>query len=224
MSKFYSALFVRSTCFGPNRSIIRSVLYRLYSQTLVCGNTHTTRHVQPLQTLQWLDVSNSLQIELVQNAPDDGPMRSETCRANKKCWIKLTHSDHIVYLVGLHIYMVVFILKYYFHMHMVLHFGFHDQNFLCICCLPRVCHKPRTWFDHCNIPWDRGQNYEASHWIVLRPSCGNHVGFEFSTGSCRLQFCIWLLKIFLQLHIRIDMVFLKICAQMDWKRPWLTLE
>ena len=45
MSKFYSALFVSSTCFGPHRSIIRSVLYKLYSQTLVCGNTRTTRHV-----------------------------------------------------------------------------------------------------------------------------------------------------------------------------------
>ena len=31
MSKFYSALFVSSTCFGPHRSIIRSVLYKLYS-------------------------------------------------------------------------------------------------------------------------------------------------------------------------------------------------
>ena len=52
-SKFYSALFVSSTCFGPHRSIIRSVLYKLYSQTLVCGNTRTTRHVQPQ-----LDVSS----------------------------------------------------------------------------------------------------------------------------------------------------------------------
>jgi hypothetical protein len=45
MSKFYSALFVSSTCFGPHRSIIRSVLYKLYSQTLVCGDTRTIRHV-----------------------------------------------------------------------------------------------------------------------------------------------------------------------------------
>ena len=46
MSKFYSALFVSSTCFGPHRSIIRSVLYKLYSQTLVCSTTvRTTRHV-----------------------------------------------------------------------------------------------------------------------------------------------------------------------------------
>ena len=71
-----------STCFGPHRSIIRSVLYKLYSQTMVCGIAHSTRHVQ-------LDVSSStrittyqsLRIQLVQNAPDDGPMRSETCRA-----------------------------------------------------------------------------------------------------------------------------------------------
>ena len=31
----------------------------------------------------------SLHTQLLQNAPDDGPMRSETCRANKKCWINL---------------------------------------------------------------------------------------------------------------------------------------
>ena len=55
---------------------------------LVCGTTvRTTRHVQQLQRL---DVSSStrittyqiLRIQLVQNAPDGGPMRSETCRAN----------------------------------------------------------------------------------------------------------------------------------------------
>ena len=50
MSKFYSALFVSSTCFRPHRSIIRSVLYKLYSQTLVSGNTRTTRHVQPIRS------------------------------------------------------------------------------------------------------------------------------------------------------------------------------
>ena len=27
----------------------------------------------------------SLRIQLLQNAPDDGPMRSETCRAKLKC-------------------------------------------------------------------------------------------------------------------------------------------
>ena len=46
----------------------------------------------------------SLQIQLVQNAPDDGPVRSEACRAKLKCWLKFTHWDHTVYLVGLHIY------------------------------------------------------------------------------------------------------------------------
>ena len=85
MRKFYLALFVSPTCFGPHRSISRSVLYRLYSQTLVSGNTRTTRHVH-------LDVSSSthssttyqsLRIQLVQNAPDDGRMSSEICRAKK---------------------------------------------------------------------------------------------------------------------------------------------
>ena len=36
MSKFIHH-YVSSTCFGPHRSIIRSVLYKLYSQTLVCA-------------------------------------------------------------------------------------------------------------------------------------------------------------------------------------------
>ena len=76
--------YVSSTCFGPHRSIIRSVLYKVYLRTLVCGTTvRTAGHVQ-------LDVSSStrittyqsLQVQLVQNVPDDGPMRSETCRAN----------------------------------------------------------------------------------------------------------------------------------------------
>ena len=74
---------------------------------LLCGNTRTTRHVQPLR----LDVSNStrittyqsLRIQLVKNAPDDGPMRSETCRAN--IYDEWTQPlKNFVYLVGLHIY------------------------------------------------------------------------------------------------------------------------
>ena len=62
--------YVSSTCFGSHRSIIRSVLYKLYSQTLVCGSTHSITTYQ------------SLRIQFVQNAPDNGPMRTETCRAN----------------------------------------------------------------------------------------------------------------------------------------------
>ena len=70
MSKFIQHLSFSSTCFGRHRSIIRSVLYKLYSQALVCGTTVR------------IATSQSLRIQLVQNAPDDGPMRSETCRAN----------------------------------------------------------------------------------------------------------------------------------------------
>ena len=45
----------------------------------------------------------SLEIQLVQNAPDDGPVRSETCRANTSA--EYTHSlKNYLYLVGLHIY------------------------------------------------------------------------------------------------------------------------
>ena len=57
MSEFYSALKFSSTCFGPHR---------------------TTRHVQQYA---YYHIPN-LQIQLVQNAPDDGPMMSETCRAD----------------------------------------------------------------------------------------------------------------------------------------------
>ena len=51
MSNFIFITYVSSTCFGPHRPIIRSVLYKLYLQTLVCGNTvRTARHVQLLQS------------------------------------------------------------------------------------------------------------------------------------------------------------------------------
>ena len=101
--------YVSSTCFGPHRSIIRSVLYKLYLQTLVCGTTvRTTRHVQLLR----LDVSSSTRITTYQICKYSldktllmmdrwGPKHVEL---KLKCWLKLTHWDHIVYLVGLHIY------------------------------------------------------------------------------------------------------------------------
>ena len=52
---------------------------------------HVSDLIGPSSGALRLDVSSSmhssttyqsLRIELVQNAPDDGPMRSETCRAN----------------------------------------------------------------------------------------------------------------------------------------------
>ena len=54
---------------------------------LLCGTTvRTTRHVQPVRlyvsSSTRITTYQSLQIQLVQNAPDDGPMRSETCPAN----------------------------------------------------------------------------------------------------------------------------------------------
>ena len=74
----------------------------MYSQTLVCGNRRTTRHV-PSSTHS-STTYQSLRIQLVQNAPDDGPTRSEICRANKKCWIKIySLRPHCVFC-GLHIY------------------------------------------------------------------------------------------------------------------------
>ena len=54
------------------------------SADLVCGNTRTTRHVQALDVSSSTRITTyqSLRIQLIQNAPDDGPTRSETCRAN----------------------------------------------------------------------------------------------------------------------------------------------
>ena len=57
---------------------------------LVCGNTRTARHVQLLQSNNgWtcrvvrtvVPHTKSANIAC-KNAPDDGPVRSETCRAN----------------------------------------------------------------------------------------------------------------------------------------------
>ena len=64
---------------------------------LVCGNMRTTQHVQPLRSCRkfFLQLCNSWTYRVVRvlphtksantackNAPDDGPVRSETCRAN----------------------------------------------------------------------------------------------------------------------------------------------
>ena len=70
--------YVSSTCYGPNRSIIRSVLYKLYSQTVVCGNTRTTQLCVVVRVLPHTKSAHTA----FQNVPDDGPMRSETFRAN----------------------------------------------------------------------------------------------------------------------------------------------
>ena len=56
-----------------------------------------------IQTYFILQHIPNLHIQLVQNAPDDGPVRSETCRAN--ICDEQTHSlKHSVYPVGLHVY------------------------------------------------------------------------------------------------------------------------
>ena len=82
MSKFYSALKLAlhvSDLIGPSSGAFRtSCIRRLWYVVLLCV------------LLDTLDVSSStrittyqsLRIQLVRNAPDDGPMRSETCRAN----------------------------------------------------------------------------------------------------------------------------------------------
>ena len=75
-------------------SDLTGAFYKLYLQiwyvVLLCVLLDTSR---PAVTAG-RDVSSSrhnsttyqsLQIQLVENAPDDGPMKSETCRAKLKC-------------------------------------------------------------------------------------------------------------------------------------------
>ena len=60
---------------------------------LVCGNTRTTRHVQPLRSNGWTCrvVRVLPHTKSANTAPDDGPVRSETCRVNICDEKKLNH-------------------------------------------------------------------------------------------------------------------------------------
>ena len=49
---------------------------------LICGNTRTARHIQPYKIVVRILPHTTLRIQLVKDAPDDGPVRAETCRAN----------------------------------------------------------------------------------------------------------------------------------------------
>ena len=78
--------YVSSTCFGPHRSIIRSVYYKPYSQIWyvvirVLLDTSSSYEVVLQLRNAYYHIPN-LRIRLVINAPDDGPGRSETCPAN----------------------------------------------------------------------------------------------------------------------------------------------
>ena len=83
MSKFVQHLYqldmFRTSSVHHQERLVQAVLadfgmwyYCAYYSTRPAVSSSTTR----LTTYQ------SLRIQLVQNAPDDGPMRSETCRAN----------------------------------------------------------------------------------------------------------------------------------------------
>ena len=89
---------VSSTCFGPHRSIFGSVLYKLYVQiwyVVICvlpdtssrykvvGRTASYNFVTAGHVEQYTyhHIPN-LHIQSVKNTPEDGPVRSETCRAN----------------------------------------------------------------------------------------------------------------------------------------------
>ena len=101
--------YVSSTCFGPHRSIIRSVLQAVFAD-LVCGNTRTTRHVQPSLRNGWTcqvvrtvvphTKSTNTACKTLLMMDRRGPKHVElTYVMNKTQLLK-----HFVYLVGLHIY------------------------------------------------------------------------------------------------------------------------
>ena len=64
MIEFYSS-HVSLICFGPHQSIFRSFFYKLYVQIWYVAIRALNLHIQ-----------------LVKNSPEDGTVRSETCRAN----------------------------------------------------------------------------------------------------------------------------------------------
>ena len=96
MSKFIQHLSLArhvSDLIGPSSgAFCTSCIRRLWYVVLLCVLLDTSSCYKVLPTtLQRLDMSSStrittyqsLGVQLVQNAPDDGPIRSETCRANK---------------------------------------------------------------------------------------------------------------------------------------------
>ena len=79
MSEFYSALMLAlhvSDCIGPSSgAFCTSCIADLVCYIVPAGRVeqYTYYHIP------------NLEIQLVQNAPDDGPLQSETCRAKLKC-------------------------------------------------------------------------------------------------------------------------------------------
>ena len=77
MSEFYSGLMLArhvSDLTGPSSG----AFYKLYSQIWYV----VIRVLLDTSSRTRITTYQSLRIQLVQNAPDDGPVRSETCRAN----------------------------------------------------------------------------------------------------------------------------------------------
>ena len=70
-----------------NVNHVCSFLYasRLPTKCTDCTVLPTALYRLDVSSSTRITTYQSLRIQLVQNAPDDGPMRSETCRANKKC-------------------------------------------------------------------------------------------------------------------------------------------
>ena len=84
-------MYVSSTCLGPHRSIIRSIFYKLnvqiwYVVIRVLPNMSSHYEVVGSRKYTYYHIPNLL-IQLVKNAPEDGLVRSETCRAKHMWWI-----------------------------------------------------------------------------------------------------------------------------------------
>ena len=106
MGKFYSALILArhvSDLIGPSSgAFCTSCICRLWYVVIRVLLDTSSRYVDVSSSTR-ITTYRSQRIQLVQNAPDDGPMRSETCRANISA--EKTYSlNHTMYLVGLYIY------------------------------------------------------------------------------------------------------------------------
>ena len=74
-----------SDLIGPSSgAFCTSCIRRLWYVVLLCVLLDTSSRCKLLDVLSSTRITTyqSLRLQLVQNAPDDGPMRSETCRAN----------------------------------------------------------------------------------------------------------------------------------------------
>ena len=86
-SEFYSTRMLTrhvSDLTGPSSGAFYKLYLQILYVVLLCVLLDTSSRYEQLDVSSSTRITTyqSLQIQLLQNAPDDGPMRSETCRAN----------------------------------------------------------------------------------------------------------------------------------------------